>query len=116
VSKLYPLLSILMALALALVEWAFFFRGRELARPFRAVCAGSFGFQSGVAYAYIPFLPTSLDSPGHRGQRTFHRCAGWDGLRGAVRRFTCCDIWKAGASGHTAKVGGCVSAAGNRCD
>jgi hypothetical protein len=57
VSKLYPWLSILMALALALFEWAFFFQGANLGRRLGGVCPRSAWLQSGVAYAYIPLLP-----------------------------------------------------------
>jgi hypothetical protein len=46
-----------------------------------------------------------LDIRAARVQRAIHRRGGRDGLFGTARHRAHCDIWEAGASGHTAAVG-----------
>ncbi len=92
--KLYPWLSILMALALALFEWAFYFQRGQWRGPFRAVCTRPAGFQSGVDYARLPLVSASDDSTRCRGAGPFHQRAGRDGLHGSAWGLIGCDIRK----------------------
>jgi len=118
-SKLYSSvsgLSILMALALALGEWYFFFLRRNLGRSAWFFYAESAGLQFGVADPCISFLPASLDPPCDRHKTMVHRRSGWDGVFDPARDRPRCDIREAGAFGHARAVGGSILTAVYRCD
>jgi len=101
VSKLYPWLSILMALALAVFEWAFFFQAANWEGPSAPFAPERLGFD----LAWLTLVYLSFHSPRSRGERPFRRSVGRDGVRGSTRGFTCCDLRKAGTPGHAAAVG-----------
>src|SRR6516162_9161949 len=61
VSKLYPLLSILLALALALVEWAFFFQGPNWEGPSGLFAPDRLGFNlAWLTLIYLTFQLLSI--------------------------------------------------------
>jgi hypothetical protein len=81
VSRIYPWLSILMALAPALFEWVFFFQGANWEGHSGPFAPDRLGFNlAWVTLLYLIF-PASHDSPRGRVARPFHWRAGWDGLR-----------------------------------
>ena len=91
-----------------------FLSGRVLGRPSGPFAPDRLGFN--LALRTLVYLSFQLLTIPLGVERPFHWRAGRDGLCGAVRSFACCDIWEAGASGHTAAVGGGVSTAVDRRD
>ena len=60
-SKLYPLLSILLALALALIEWAFFFQGANWEGPSGPFAPDRLGFDlAWLTLIYLSFQLLSI--------------------------------------------------------
>jgi hypothetical protein len=114
VSKLYPWLSILMALAVALFEWAFFFQGANWEGPSAPFAPDRLGLNlAWLTLVYLSFQLLTI--PLTVGTRD--RFIGvLDGMASVVPLGTRCHIRKAGTSGHSRAVGGGVPAAVNRCD
>jgi hypothetical protein len=115
VSRIYPWLSIFMAVVLALVEWLFFFQGANWEGPSGPFAPDRFGFN--LAWLTLIYLSFQLLTvPLSIGSRDCFISV-LDGMASVVPLgVSLVVIFGKPDSGHTPAVGGSLPAAVDCCD